>query len=139
VIAALVAGSLFRAPEQRISKAGRPFASATLKVKDGEGVQFIRLVIFSESAMAELMRLAEGDALSAQGSFKAELYAKDGDAPKLSLSIVADQILALKQPPKQREAKPKTPPQEPQDTRSRQEKCAGSWTPAGGPSDPLPF
>jgi single-stranded DNA-binding protein len=137
MIAALVTGSLFRAPEQRQSKAGRPFVTATIRAKDGDGMQFIRLVVFSESASAELMRLSEGDSMSAQGSFKAELYKPDGGEPKLSLSIIADQILALKQPPKEREAKPKTPAQDP---RSRQERCSGSWQrPADGPSDDLPF
>jgi single-stranded DNA-binding protein len=136
MIAALVTGSLFRAPEQRQSKAGRAFVVATIRVKDGDGIQFIRLVVFSDSAQAELLRLSEGDSLSAQGSLKAELYAKDGGESKLSLSIVADQILALKQPPKEREAKPKTPPPDP---RSRQERCSGSWAPGAGPSDDIPF
>jgi single-stranded DNA-binding protein len=136
MIAALVTGSLFRAPEQRQSKSGKPFVTATLKAKDGDGMQFIRLVAFSESAQAELLRLSEGDSLSAQGSLKAELYTKEGCEPKLSLSIIADQILALKQPPKEREAKPKPPPP---DTRSKQDRCAGSWAPGAGPSDDLPF
>jgi hypothetical protein len=33
---ALVTGTLFRAPEQRTSKAGKPFVVATLKAKDGD-------------------------------------------------------------------------------------------------------
>jgi Single-strand binding protein family len=83
MIAALVTGVLFKAPESRTSKAGRPFATATLKVRDGEALQWWRVTVFSESAMAEIMRLVEGDSLSAQGSFKAELYTKDGGEPKL--------------------------------------------------------
>src|ERR1700746_3718983 len=51
---------------------------------------------FSKTAQAELMRLGDGDALSVQGSFKAELYDKDGDK-RLSLSLVADCVLALRQ------------------------------------------
>jgi single-stranded DNA-binding protein len=103
--AVLVAGSLFRAPEQRTSKAGRPFVVATIKAKDGDAFQFWRVTVFSESAQAELMRLTEGYAISAQGSLKAELYAKDGGEPKISLSMVADHVLALRQPPKERKAK----------------------------------
>jgi hypothetical protein len=134
---ALVTGALFKAPEQRTSKAGRQFAVATLKVRDGEAMQFWRVIVFSESTQAELMRLSEGDAVSAQGAMKAELYRPEGGDPKLSLSIVADHILALKQPPRERKAK--APEPAPQDTRSRQEKCAGSWAPGAGPSDEVPF
>jgi hypothetical protein len=32
----LITGTLFRAPEQRTSKAGKPFVTATLKAKDGD-------------------------------------------------------------------------------------------------------
>jgi hypothetical protein len=45
------------------------------------------------------MRLGDGDALSVQGAFRAETYEKDSVA-KLSLSIVADRVLALRQPGK---------------------------------------
>ena len=50
-----------------------------------------------------LRRFTDGDAVSIQGALKAELYAKDGGEPKLSLSIIADHVLALRQPPKPRE------------------------------------
>jgi hypothetical protein len=139
MISALVTGQLFKTPESRTSKSGKPFVTATLKCKDGDGMQFIRLVTFSDHVQVELLRLGEGDSLSAQGAMKAELYRPEGGEPKLSLSIIAAQILALKQPPKEREAKPKTPPPDPPDPRSRQERCSGSWAPGAGPSDDIPF
>jgi single-stranded DNA-binding protein len=105
---ALVNGQLFRAPEQRTSKTGKPYVTATLKVKDGEASQWWRVTAFSESAQAEIMRLAEGDSLAVQGSFKAEIYTPDGGETKLSLSIIADRVLALRQAPKERKA-PKEP------------------------------
>ena len=92
----LVAGTLFRYPEQRTSKAGKPFVTATLRTKDGEASQWWKALAFSETAQAELMRLTDGDALSVQGAFKAETYEKDG-MTKLSLSVVADNVLALRQ------------------------------------------
>ena len=97
----LVSGMLFREPEQRTSKAGKPFVTATLKAKDGETAQWWKVLAFSESVQAELMRLTDGDALSVQGGLKAETYDKEG-ATKLSLSVVADHVLALRQPPKAR-------------------------------------
>jgi single-stranded DNA-binding protein len=102
---AIVTGALFRAPEQRTSKAGKPFVTATIRAKDGEASQWWRVTAFSETAQAELMRLSEGDALSVQGAFKAELYPPEGIPPKVSLSIVADHVLALRRPPRERKAK----------------------------------
>jgi single-stranded DNA-binding protein len=101
---ALVNGQLFRAPEQKTSKAGKPFVTATIRAKDGEALQWWRVTVFSETAQAEIMRLAEGDSLAVQGSFKAELYQPEGGEPKVSLSIIADRVLALRQPPKERKA-----------------------------------
>jgi hypothetical protein len=65
---------------------------ATLRVKEGDCSQYWRVLAFSESAQAELMRLGDGEAISVQGALR-ELY-KDGES-KLSLSVIADQVLAL--------------------------------------------
>jgi single-stranded DNA-binding protein len=134
--AALVTGALFKAPESRTSKSGKPFVTATIKIKADDGFQFVRLVAFSETVQAELLRLHEGESLTIQGSMKAELYRPEGGEPKLSLSMVADHVLALRQPPKART--PKSTETSP-DTRSRQERCTGSWAPGGGPDDDIPF
>jgi single-stranded DNA-binding protein len=120
---AIVAGSLFRAPEQRTSKAGKPFVTATIRAKDSEASQWWRVTAFSESAQAELMRLCDGDACSIQGAFKAELYKPEGGEPKVSLSIIADRVLALRQPPKER----------------GHATSGSSWVPGGGPNDDIPF
>jgi single-stranded DNA-binding protein len=98
---AIITGALFKAPEQKQSKAGKPFVSATVKCGAGEQTQWWRVIAFSETAQAELLRLGDGDAVSVQGSMKAEIYQRDGSAPRVSLSITADNVLALRQPPKQ--------------------------------------
>jgi hypothetical protein len=102
----LVQGCLFKAPEEKISQAGRRFVSATIKVggenRDGE---FWACLAFSASTQAELLRLGAGDALSAQGSAKIELYQKDGGEVRISRTIFANAILPLRAPP--REKKPK--------------------------------
>ncbi|HEV7911390.1 MAG TPA: single-stranded DNA-binding protein [Methylocella sp.] len=100
---ALIAGQIFRQPENKTSKNGKAFLAGTLRIKDGESSQFVRFVAFSETAQAELMRLVDGDAVSVQGPLKVETYEKDG-ATEISLSIIADRVLALRQPPKERKA-----------------------------------
>ena len=101
----LISGALFRAPEQKTSKTGRPYVSATLRVVNGNEAHFWRIFVFSESAQAEMMRLGEGDAIACQGTPKFELYMPVGAAPRISLSMTADHVLALRQAPKERKKK----------------------------------
>jgi hypothetical protein len=104
----LITGALFRAPEQKVAKSGNPYVISTIKAKDGDGFQFWRVTAFSESAQAELLRLSEGDAISAQGALQASVYTPPGKEPRVNLSVVANAILPLKPPP--RERKPKAAP-----------------------------
>jgi hypothetical protein len=84
------------------------------------------------------MRLADGDAVSAQGPLKVETYAAGDGSTKVSLSL-ADRVLPLRQPPKERKARAAASSPA-QDTRSRQERLAGTWTAASGdPDDSIPF
>jgi single-stranded DNA-binding protein len=104
----LVSGSLFKNPEEKTSlKTGRTFVSATLKVGGETGdAEFWSITAFSQSVQAELLRLGAGDALSAQGKAKFELWQpRDGGEVKISRSLFADQILALKAAPRERRAK----------------------------------
>jgi single-stranded DNA-binding protein len=101
----LLLGAVFRTPEVRTSKSGRSYASATLKVTDGNTADFWRVFAFSENTQAELSRLSDGDKISVQGSLKIEVYvSKDGDH-KLSRTVFADHVLALRQPPRERKPK----------------------------------
>src|SRR5258707_7811725 len=104
---ALVTGALCRQAEERTSsKTGRVFVSATLKVGGETGdAEFWSITAFSQSVQTELLRLNVGDALSCQGKAKIELWQRDGGEVKISRSLFADQILALKAPPRERRAK----------------------------------
>ena len=128
----LVTGTIFRKPEQRQSKAGKPFVTATVRAKDGDTSQFWKVVVFSEPAQAELLRLQDGDAVTLQGAMRAELYEKDGQH-RISYSIVADAVLALRQPAKKRET-------ESPNTRPHEDRRRDSWQrPLDGPDDVIPF
>jgi single-stranded DNA-binding protein len=104
----LISGTLFRDPEQRTSKAGKPFVTATMKVADGNAISWWKTLAFSETAQAELLRLSDGESLSAQGRLTAEIYTKDGQS-RLALGVIADAVLPLRRPPKPRQARPKPP------------------------------
>jgi len=101
---ALVSGALFRAPELKTAKTGKPYVTATIKVVAAadNAVDFWSVLAFNESAQAELSRLGEGDKISAQGPFKVEPYtARDGQT-RINRTIFADHVLALRRPPRER-------------------------------------
>jgi single-stranded DNA-binding protein len=105
---ALVTGTLFKPAEERISsKTGRTFVSATLKVGGETGdAEFWSITAFSQSVQAALLRLSAGDALSAQGKAKFELWQpRDGGEVKISRSLFADAILPLRAAPRERRSK----------------------------------
>lgn len=95
MLTALVTGELFRLPERRAAKSGNPYTVATVKSRDGDACVFVRVLAFSESAQAELMRLTVGETLSAQGALKAETYVKGGET-RVSLTILAASVLPLR-------------------------------------------
>jgi single-stranded DNA-binding protein len=103
---ALITGALSRAPELRTAKSGKAYCTATIKVAAGSEIEFWSIMGFSESAQAELMRLGEGDKISLQGSLKLEVYISKNGEHKISRTLFADHVLALRQPPRERKPKP---------------------------------
>jgi len=100
----LVQGTLFRAPEQKTSKAGNVFVIATVKERGGQDTRWWKVFAFSNHIQEEILRLSNGDALTVQGSLRADAY-DNGDGVRVSLSVTADHVLALKQPKPKRERK----------------------------------
>jgi single-stranded DNA-binding protein len=125
---ALISGALFRAPELKTAKTGRPYVAASLRVTADNATDYWSVLAFSETAQAELMRLGEGDKISAQGSFKVEPYtARDGQA-RINRTMFADHVLALRQPPRERKPKASAP-----------DGSAQGASHHGGPNDEIPF
>jgi single-stranded DNA-binding protein len=120
----LVTGVLFRDPQSRTSKAGKPFVTATIRSREGDGSQFWRVTCFSESAGEDLMRLSDRDALSAAGAFKQEQWQAQDGTIKHGLAVIADRILPLKPEPRAKKPKAERPAPLP-DNRPRQERTRG--------------
>jgi single-stranded DNA-binding protein len=118
---ALVSGTLFRVPEQKTSQTGKAYVVAKVRTSAGE---WWRVTTFSESAQAELLRLGDGDAVSAQGRLDVTTYQKDGET-RIGFALIADIVLALRQPPKQKAKRADKPASIPHETQSRQERTRG--------------
>ena len=144
----LISGTLYKAPEQRVSKNSKTFATATLKCGYGDDCTFWRITAFAESAMSALLELSDGDALSAAGTMKAELYTPPGKEPRVSLSLIASSVISAKaaknEAARERRAASK-PPGQPADRgtrQGRQRTLAEMAANGGGPDyfkDSMPF
>jgi hypothetical protein len=130
MIQAQIQAVLHKAPQQRISKNGNEFVIADVRMRSGEGVQFVKVFAFSEHVRTEIMRLGEGETLTVQGPLDAKLY--EGErGPRVSLSLTADYALGLRQPPKERKKKVAEP--------ARQVSEPAKQHSAEGPNDDVPF
>jgi single-stranded DNA-binding protein len=110
-VAILVSGSIFKEPQQRTSQAGKQYVVATIKAAaaDNTTSDFWSVLAFSDTAGAELLRLAVGERVALQGSLKLELFEKNGET-KISRTIFVDHVLAVRQPPRERKPKAKAAP-----------------------------
>ncbi len=95
----LATGTLFKDPEQRFSKSGKTFGTATLKCGSGDETSWVKVVAFDQTAQSELLRLTAGDAIAVQGAAKISTYEKDGTA-RVNIDLIAAAITALRQPKK---------------------------------------
>ena len=126
---ALITGTLYRTPERKTSRNDRPFVQATVRCKDGDASTFWRIFAFSETAQEELLKLRDGDALAVSGSMRAELWAPEGKEPRVSLTLTADQVLALRQPARKREKQDADAPRKPIPAADRQSSAKRAATP----------
>ncbi|MGC2517866.1 MAG: single-stranded DNA-binding protein [Burkholderiales bacterium] len=95
MLSVLASGTLMRDPEQRTSSAGKPFATGLMRVaaEDSDPI-LASLIAFSDGAVAALLALTKGDALSVAGRGKLTSWTKDGEQ-KHGLSVVVEQVLTL--------------------------------------------
>jgi hypothetical protein len=132
---ALATGSLFKPPEQRTSsRTGKLFVTATLRVGGDSGNgEFWSITAFSESVQGELLRLGAGDAMSAQGKLEIKTYIAADGTTKVGRSLIADHVLALRAPPKERKPKVAKPAQ------TQEQSTTTATTTDPGLDDDLPF
>lgn len=119
MIDALVSGKLHADPQQRTSKAGRPYTTATIRAGAGDDSLFIRVTAFDPDVQAALLALKAGDSCALAGSLKPTAWIKDGEA-RAGADLIAAQCMTLYQLKKRRaadepQARPERRPQRQQD------------------------
>ena len=105
MIRALISGELAANPQERTGKTGKPFALARVSVPQGEeGRIFCSVIAFEEAAVARLLQLKAGAAVSLAGALKVGTWqAKDGTT-RPQLDLVADEVASTTPRPRKPKA-----------------------------------
>ena len=99
LIRALVTGVLHEAPVVRVSKNGKPFTTAKLRADAADGAVWCSLIAFGAQAEALAEQRANA-ALSVAGRVTPNAWLDKAGEPKAGLSLVVDQVAALRTRPK---------------------------------------
>ena len=92
---ALVSGRIFRDPERKLSRAGKPFVVAKLREGAGDAVVWWSVAAFAEDVSEELLRLRDGDAVAVSGPFTVATYEKNGEI-RLNHSLIAERLITAR-------------------------------------------
>ena len=99
LIRALVTGVLHEAPVARVSKNGKNFTTAKLRADAADGAVWCSLIAFGAQAEA-LHEQKANAALSVAGRVTPNAWLDKAGEPKAGLSMVVDQVAALRTRPK---------------------------------------
>lgn len=96
MIRALVAGVLYGQPQPRTSQSGKNFTTAKVKAdgKDGS-IVWCSVIAFGEQA-ERLAGMKDGAALAVSGRCELSAWLDKSGEPKAGLSVVIDEIAALR-------------------------------------------
>jgi hypothetical protein len=94
---AIVSGALNKAVEERVSKAGKPYATFTACESVNGSRRFWRGVAFDEATIAALRELDAGAPIACAGEIDCELWTpEDGREPRLNWKITVDAVLTAR-------------------------------------------
>lgn len=102
MLSILASGTLVSNPRQRTTAAGKPYATASLRVPaEDSDAMLVSVIAFAADAVAALLALTKGDSVAIAGRAKLTSWEKDGEQ-KNGLSVVADKVLTVYQIDKKR-------------------------------------
>lgn len=110
MIRALITGELVAAPQERTTKAGKPFALARVTVPQGEdGRVFCSVICFEEAAAARLLQLKAGASVALAGTLKVSTWTARDGTTRPQLDLVADEVASTTPRPRKRKEEPTGP------------------------------
>jgi len=106
MIRAMVSGTLHGDPQTRTSRGGQPFTTARMKADTGDGNMVWCSVIGFGDVGERLATLKSGAAISVSGRAKLSSWLGKDGSPSAGLSLVVDEVAALRGKPRPRDAAP---------------------------------
>ena len=103
MIEALTTGELIADPQERTTKAGKPFWTATLRVPAGADSILVGLTVFSESAGARLAQMHKGAKIAAAGTLETSVWTDRTGNERQGWRLNVAEILSVHQARKRRE------------------------------------
>jgi len=97
---ALVTGRLYGAPMRREGKAAT-FTTAKLAADTDQGTAWVSLIAFG-AVGNRLAGLKDGDTIAVAGKAELSAYADKQGEPRASMNLVADELVTLKRPKRER-------------------------------------
>jgi hypothetical protein len=111
---AIVSGVLFKAPIEKVSKAGNPFATFPIRENHNGATRWWQAITFNENEIESLKAMTPGEPIAACGEITAEIYAPAGSESRINWRITADSVLSARKPPK---AKPESKSRKPKEAK----------------------
>ena len=113
MIRALLTGQLYGDPQARTSQAGKPFTTAKVRADGKDGaVLWISIVAFGDLA-DRLLTMRANNALALSGKLEVSAYTDKQGNPAAGLSVVCDELAALKAKPRPKAAQAAAHAQQP--------------------------
>ncbi len=102
MIRALLTGTLHADPQTRTSQSGKPYCTGKLKADGGDGnMVWCSLIAFGQEG-ERLATLKAGQAISVSGRAKLSSWLGKDGSPAAGLSLVVDEVAALRGKPRHR-------------------------------------
>jgi hypothetical protein len=149
---AIVSGVLFKAPIEKVSKAGNPFATLSIRENHNGSTRWWQAITFNENEIESLKAMTPGEPIAVCGEITGEIYAPAGSEGRINWRVTIDAVLSARKPPK---AKPESKGRKPKEAKPQADKpsraaphragpeiAASSWahpTTGGELNDEIPF
>jgi hypothetical protein len=113
----IVIAAPHKAAEERTSKAGKPFATLTLRESVNGATRWWQAIAFSECAIEALKELSVGEPIAVCGEISAEIYAPAGSESRINWRVTIDAVLTA------RKVKPDGATRRPQAAKGRRDRA----------------
>jgi single-stranded DNA-binding protein len=111
MIDALIGGKIYGKPSEHVSKAGKPYARAKVRVATGaEESIFVSCIAFDAEPVNALLALGDGDSVAMSGTLKPGVWTDRQGIAKPSLDLTVHQVLTSYHVQRKRQAVAKAVP-----------------------------